>query len=68
MTPEDLNFLMMIITPLVTAVMTAMVTAKANKRVLDDIIKRLDSFEARLFSHEERLSRLEGKFNGVARK
>ena len=67
MTPEDINLLFMIITPLVTAVTTASITAKANERVLKDISARMDDLEERLFNHEKRLSRIEGSLSKEAR-
>ncbi|WP_456395065.1 hypothetical protein [Thermococcus sp.] len=63
MTPAavDFNLLVMILTPIVTAIMTASITAKANERVLKDIMNRVDDLEERIFNHEKRISRLEGR-------
>ncbi|WP_148882761.1 hypothetical protein [Thermococcus aciditolerans] len=41
---------------------------RANEAILNDILDRTSKIEKKLFDHEERLSRLEGKFNGVMRK
>ena len=48
-------------TAVVTALLTAYSTAKANERVLKSIVERLDDLEERLFNHEKRISHLEGK-------
>ncbi|CAI1492061.1 C-terminal coiled-coil domain protein [Thermococcus nautili] len=59
--PEDWNLIFMILTPLVTAVVTASMTAKANERVLRNIMDRVDELEDRIFNHEKRIARLEGR-------
>ena len=41
---------------------------RANEAMLNDVLDRMSKSEKRLFDHEERLSRLEGRFNGVMRK
>jgi len=48
-------------TALITATLTAYVTAKANERVLKSVIERLDDLEEKIFNHEKRISHLEGK-------
>ncbi|AFL94725.1 hypothetical protein CL1_0517 [Thermococcus cleftensis] len=50
-----------LITIIGTALLTAYATAKANERVLKTIMDRVDELEDRIFNHEQRLSRLEGK-------
>ena len=53
------------VTAIVTAVLTAYTTSKANEKQLRMISTKLDEMEERLYNHENRLSRLEGKLNGV---
>jgi len=45
-------------TALITATLTAYVTAKANERVLKSVIERLDDLEEKIFNHEKRISHL----------
>ena len=56
-----------LITIIGTALLTAYATSKANERVLKTIMDRVDELEARIFNHEQRLSRLEGKVGKEAR-
>jgi len=48
-------------TAVITALLTAYSTAKANERVLKSIVERLDDLEDKIFNHEKRISHLEGK-------
>ncbi|NJE27048.1 hypothetical protein E3E22_10590 [Thermococcus sp. MV5] len=48
-------------TAVITALLTAYSTAKANEKVLGSIVNRLDDLEEKLFNHEKRISHLEGK-------
>ena len=52
-------------TAFLTAFLTAYTTAKANERVLRNIMDRIDDLEERIFEHEKRISRLEGKTDPV---
>ncbi|ALM76466.1 hypothetical protein [Thermococcus barophilus] len=54
-----------LITALATAVITAITTVGANKALLQRITNQLDELENRVFDHERRLSKLEGKINGA---
>lgn len=60
LTTGDWEVLIGIATPLITAFLTAYVTAKANERVLKTTMDKVDDIEERLFNHEKRISRLEG--------
>lgn len=44
-----------------TAFLTAYATSKANERVLRNIMDRVDDLEERIFNHEKRIARLEGR-------
>lgn len=48
-------------TALITAIITAYTTAKANEKVLGSIVDRLDNLEDKVFDHEKRISQMEGK-------
>ena len=61
MTPEELAILTAIVTPVITAFLTSYATSKANERILRNILDRIDELENRIFNHEKRISRLEGK-------
>lgn len=50
-----------------TALLTAYATAKANERILSTVMDRIDDLEDKIFNHEKRLSRLEGKVAKEAR-
>ncbi len=54
-------------TAVATAILTAYATAKANERVLKNIMARVEDMEERLYNHENRLSRIEGRLNGSVR-
>ncbi len=60
LTGQDFETLIAIATPLITAFLTAYVTAKANERVLKNMMDRVEELEERIFNHEKRISRLEG--------
>ena len=57
----DWGLLISILTPIITAITTASMTAKANERVLRNIMERVEDLEERIFNHERRISRLEGR-------
>ncbi|AJC72173.1 hypothetical protein X802_08490 [Thermococcus guaymasensis DSM 11113] len=61
MTPDELAIVSAIVTPAVTALLTAYATSKANEKVLRSIMDRVDELENRIFNHEQRISRLEGR-------
>ncbi|AHL23864.1 hypothetical protein [Thermococcus nautili] len=65
MTPEELAVFSAIVTPVVTAFLTSYATAKANERVLRNIMDRVDELENRIFNHEKRIARLEGREAGA---
>ncbi|WP_457751047.1 hypothetical protein [Thermococcus sp.] len=67
MNNADMELLITILTPIVTAVMTAYMTSKANEKVLRNIMERVDDLEERIFNHEKRIARLEGKSEREAR-
>lgn len=50
-------------TAVITALLTAYSTAKANEKVLSSIVERLDDLEDKVFNHEKRISKIEGKLN-----
>ncbi|WP_297091953.1 hypothetical protein [Thermococcus sp.] len=54
-----------ITTALITAGITALATVSANKALLQRISKQLDELEEKIFQHEQRLSRLEGRLEKV---
>jgi len=56
-----------LITALATAIVTAITTVGANKALLQRITNQLDELEDRVFDHEKRISKLEGKINGVVK-
>ncbi|WP_048151252.1 hypothetical protein [Palaeococcus ferrophilus] len=51
-------------TAVITALLTAVATSKANERVLKNIMERMEDMEERIYNHENRLSRLEGRIVG----
>jgi len=61
MTPEELAVFTAIVTPIVTAFLTSYATSKANEKVLRNIMDRVDELEGRIFNHEKRIARLEGR-------
>jgi len=63
----DMELIITIITPLATAILTAYVTSKANERVLKNVLDRVDDLEERIFNHEKRIARLEGRSEREAR-
>jgi len=58
---NELTIVSAILTPTFTAILTAYATSKANEKVLKDIMDRVDELEDRIFNHEKRISRLEGR-------
>jgi len=67
MSPEEFTVLLNLLTPLATAAITAYATTKANKRMIESIIDRIEKLEGRvtiiegrLFEHEGRISKVEG--------
>ena len=50
-----------------TALLTAYATSKANEKLLKTIMDRVDELEDRIFNHEKRIARLEGKTAKEAR-
>ena len=56
---ED-SIIQVIGTAIITAILTSYSTSKANERILKTIMDRIDELEARIFNHENRISRLEG--------
>lgn len=48
-------------TALITAIITAYTTAKANERLLGSVVERLEDLEGKIFEHEKRIAHLEGK-------
>ena len=54
-----------LITAVATAIVTAITTVGANKALLQRITNQLDELENRVFDHEKRISKLEGKINST---